>query len=276
MTTTLPTAAPLDLGPDIEIRNGRAFDTRDIRETTTGQSWEDSTHVHRTGDHWTVTFLEGEKRFVNYGDGLLRELAHFGLYKIEVLNKWFSEKVSFDGYEIGEVSAEVRGDHTHLGAAVASFLEAVGVPTWFLPDHSNFTEEVWDAVLDGSIEPTLATAQEMLAAIHEVEALRDWEARGSMPSDPFLDEGDSDGPYCTISALSRGVAKVVRRAVNDAGQDWDDLADASGIQYDDLFFLLSGHAEFTTSEICSIAEALGLTPTELIRQAEIVADEEAN
>lgn len=274
MTTTLPTAAPLDLGPGIEIRNGRAFDTRDIRETTTGQSWEDSTHVHRTGDHWTITFLEGEKRFVNYGDGQLRSLDDFGTYKLELLEKLLPEMVRFDGYEIGDVSAEVRDGHSDLEAPVRAYIEAVGIPTSFIADHSNFTEEMWSAVRDGVIEPTLATACEMLAAIHEQEALRDWEPREDLPA--FEDEEDSDGPYCTISALSRGVAKVVRRAVNDAGQDWDDLADASGIQYDDLFFLLSGHAEFTTSEICSIAEALGLTPTELIRQAEILADEEAN
>lgn len=276
MTTTLATANKLDLGPDIEIRDGRAFDTRDIRETTTGQSWEDSTHVHRTGDHWTVTFLEGEKRFVNYGDGLLRELAHFGLYKIEVLNKWFSEKVSFDGYEIGEVSAEVRGDHTHLGAAVASFLEAVGVPTWFLPDHSNFTEEVWDAVLYGEIQPTLATAQEMLAAIHEVEALRDWEARGSMPPNPFLDEDDSDVPYTVIGAVERGITKRVNHLCKQAGMDIADLADAAEIDFNDLYFILNGQAAWSIAEVAAVAEALGMALSELFRQAQILADEEGN
>lgn len=280
MTTTLATTAQLDLGPGIEIRTGCAFDPRDIRETTTGQSWDDSTHVHRTGDHWTITFADDVKRYVNQGEGLLRDLDTMYVYKIKLVKRFlkkFPERVRFHGYYVGDVAAEVRGDHTGLGAAVKALVEKLGIPAWFLADHSNFTEEVWEAVLDGVIEPTLATACEMLAAIHEQEGLRDWEPRGTVfPPDPFLDEDDSDEPYAVIGAVERGITKRVNHLCKQAGMDIADLADAAEIDFNDLYFILNGQAAWSIAEVAAVAEALGMALSELFRQAQILADEEAN
>jgi hypothetical protein len=259
MSETPATNKPF-LGDDFEAdEHGDVFDKRDIQEGEVGKP-ETYHHMHRTGDHWTITEVDGTtRRLINIGEQRFRIVGSGYVYKAALLENHLEYRP-----EIGWLASSVTtGDHERLGVAIKALIDEIGIPTWYLEVHSSYPEEVWEAVCDGTLEPTLATVHAMIEVIYEHEHMdMEWAPQ------PGGDEPLRSGP------IDAALAAVIEKHLIDSVESREEFASRSGIDLSRVNALLDVEEVFTIGDLMVIGEALGVRPSELAAQAESKIKEE--
>lgn len=270
--TTLANQTPLNLGADYVIDNGLVIDTRDF--------FDSDGHEHKDGDLWEYQGVVFWKR----GDWLMPTAGQWaaGSMPLELLKQLLNIHAPETRKPVfkGRVVATVKGhyaDWSMLSWLIGQGRQAMTMPTWYLAEHSIFTEQLIDAYESGRVQLEPPVVVELLKTLLEHEALKDWEhqtpQRGLSPV-PDIEDDDSGEPYFEVSPISRGLVKAVEQTLEAVGMDSLDLSEAAGLDREEFQFLMAGQAEFTASEVFRVAEILGVTAGELLRCAEIFADEE--